>query len=244
MMLLAASIAALVIGPLLFQMSRVGSRSLGFLEGFTFITIAGLLCFSILPQAIGVGGVLAWGFAALGLMFPVGLERLFHHLARQVHLLILLIGIAGLAVHAVIDGVALAIGGLSGPDDVEVWQHLGRRGPGENLAFAVVLHRFPLGLAVWYLLVPALGMRSALAVLAVLSGGTALGYMMGPNLMFGMQGSGIAWFQAFVAGSILHVIIYEPGHHRHGISDTSRSLEKWPDRIGLICGLALLYVYL
>ncbi len=243
-MLLASSLAALVIGPLLFQLSRVGSRTLGFLEGFTFITIAGLLGLSILPQAIGSGGALAWLFATLGLIFPTALERLFHHLARQVHLLILLIGVAGLVTHAAIDGVALAMAGFEGPDNIEGWLHLGRENTSESLAFAVVLHRFPLGLAVWYLLAPNLGTRAALAVLGALSAGTVIGFLLGPDLMPTAQGAGIAWFQAFVAGSILHIIIYEPGHHQHGIADESRSLEKWPDRVGLICGLVLLYVYL
>jgi zinc transporter ZupT len=243
-MLLAASIAALVIGPLLFQISRVGSRTLGFLEGFTFITIAGLLGFSILPQAIGAGGLSAWAFVTLGLIFPIGLERAFHHLARQVHFLILLVGVAGLVVHAAIDGVALAMASAPGADDIDGWMHLGRRNDGDSLAFAVILHRFPLGLAVWYLLAPAVGTRPALTVLGLLTAGTFFGYLMGPGLMAAAQGTGIAWFQAFVAGSILHVIIYEPGHHKHLASDDSRSLEKWPDRIGLICGLVLLYVYL
>jgi hypothetical protein len=71
-----------------------------------------------------------------------------------------------------------------------------------------------------------------------------VGYVIGPELVTAGQGSGLAWFQAFVAGSILHVIIYEPGHHKHHAGDDSLNLEKWPDRIGLICGLALLYVYL
>jgi zinc transporter ZupT len=228
-MLLAASIAALIIGPVLFQITKADSRTLGFLEGFTFITIAGLLCFSILPQAIGVGGVVAWMFAVLGLLFPIGLERLFHHLARQVHLVILLVGVTGLAVHAVIDGVALAVGGLDVPHDAELWWHLGHREGGDNLAFAVVLHRFPLGLAVWYLLAPTLGMVSAIVVLGVLTAGTLIGFALGPELMSATQ---------------LHIIIYEPGHHKHAVSDRSQNLKKWPDRIGLVCGLVMLYVYL
>lgn len=243
-MLFAASIAALVIGPALFQISRVGSRAVGFLEGFTFITLAGLLCFSILPQAITGGGDAAWAFALLGLLFPVGLERLFHHLARQVHLVILLMGVAGLTVHAVIDGVALAMADMNGSADLWDWIYPGHRGSGDDLALAVVLHRFPLGLAVWYLLVPALGAVSAITVLVVLAAGTAFGFFLGPDLAATTQGTGIAWFQAFVAGSILHVIIYEPGHHKYPISEHSPNLEKWPDRIGLVCGLVLLYVYL
>ena len=241
-MLLIASIAALIIGPVLFQFSRVGARAFKFLEGFSFITIAGLLCFGILPQAIGIGGIFAWGFAALGLIFPIGLERLFHGLEKQAHLLILLLGMIGLAVHAGIDGIALTAGPLAGTG-VESWWHAGHREGGEDLAVAVILHRFPLGLAVWYLLSPALGRSVAAAVLAAMAGATVVGYMVGPDMASSLQGAGIAWFQAFVAGSILHVVIYETGHHKHAHEHHGVALEKWPDRIGIICGLVTLYVY-
>jgi zinc transporter ZupT len=243
-MLLAASAIALLIGPLLFQLTRAGSRALGFFEGFAFITIVGLLCFGMLPQAIGTGGALAWFFAGLGLLFPVALEKLFHHLARQVHLLILLIGVAGLAMHAAIDGVALSMEGISIADQGTAWWKTGHRESGDYLALAVVFHRFPLGLAVWYLLAPTLGKRFALYVLAVLIIATLIGYSFGSVLIGASSGVGIAYFQAFVAGSILHVVIYEPGHHKHSTTDPGQNLEKWPDRIGLVLGLVLLYVYL
>jgi zinc transporter ZupT len=243
--LLAASIFALLIGPLLFQMARAGPRAFAFLEGFTFITIAGLLCFSILPQAIVVGGPPAWSFAIVGLLFPIVLERLFHRLAREVHLLILTVGVAGLAVHAALDGVALALNAQPGLAPASAWLH----GGGEerivgSLALAVVLHRFPVGLAVWYLLAPALGMRSAIAVLALLAAGTGLGFLIAPDIQQSLPSHGLGWFQAFVAGSILHVIIYEPGHHKPHPGRRPSRLYKWPDRMGLICGLVLLYIYL
>jgi len=241
-MLLVASIAALMIGPALFQISQVGARTFKVLEGFSFITIAGLLCFGILPQAIGAGGTLSWVFAVVGLIFPIGLERLFHGLAKQVHLLILSLGMIGLAVHAGIDGIALAAGQLAGADAQAWWQS----GPGsgdETLAMAVILHRFPLGLAVWYLLSPTLGRSTAVAVLVALAGATAIGFFFGAGFAAALHGPGLAWFQAFVAGSILHVVIYEPGHHQHPHEHKSVALEKWPDRIGIVFGLVALYVY-
>ena len=80
-------------------------------------------------------------------------------------------------------------------------------------------------------------------VLTVMAGSTAVGFVFGPDLMPALQGPGIAWFQSFVAGSILHVVIYEPGHHKHAHEQHGVALEKWPDRIGIICGLIALYVY-
>jgi hypothetical protein len=243
-MLLAASIAALLLGPLLFQVTSSGSRTLAFFDGFAFIAIAGLLCFGILPQAISAGGAAAWLLAGLGLLFPIGLERLFHRLARQAHMVVLLLGVAGLAVHAAIDGVALAAGNLITLEDQQNWGHLGHRHGSNYLAMAVVLHRIPLGLAVWYLLAGTLGRTVAWGVLLALIVGTLSGYALGPDLISTMGGDSIAFFQAFVAGSILHVLIYEPQHGVVGSSHPSESLARWPHRIGLICGLLLLYVYL
>jgi hypothetical protein len=241
-MLLIASIAALLIGPALFQFSHVGARTFKVLEGFSFITIAGLLCFGIMPQAIGAGGIFAWIFIALGLIFPIGLERLFHGLEKQVHLLILSLGMVGLAVHAGIDGIALVAGTLEGAGTETPW-FAGHREGGEYLAMAVILHRFPLGLAVWYLLSPTLGRAVAIAVLTVMAAATAVGYLYGSELIPAFQGSVIAWFQSFVAGSILHVVIYEPGHHKHAHAHQGVALEKWPDRIGIVLGLIALYAY-
>jgi zinc transporter ZupT len=243
-MLLAASIVSLLIGPLLFQITHVGSRALGFLEGFAFITICGLLCFGILPPSIASGGYGAWAFMLCGLAFPVILEKLFHQLARQVHLIILIVSIAGLAVHAAIDGVVLAAGAAPLAAATDAFWRVGHRHESEYLALAVVLHRFPLGLAVWYLLAPALGRRAALWVLGLLMVGTLLGFVFGQSIVATLPGNAVAWFQAFVAGSILHVVIYEPGHHQHGQEQKSERIEKWPDRIGIVCGLVLLYVYL
>ncbi len=224
-----------------FRFANVGTRAYQVIEGFSFITIVGLLCFGIMPQAIGAGGVYAWLFAALGLIFPIGLERLFRGLEKQVHLLILSLGMVGLAVHAGIDGIALAAGQLGGTE-TQAWWQTGHRDEGDYLAMAVILHRFPLGLAVWYLLSPALGRRLAVAVLAALGGATVIGYALGTGLASAIEGTGVAWFQAFVAGSILHVVIYEPGHHKHAYDPQGIALEKWPDRMGIVCGLVTVYV--
>jgi len=239
-MLLTVGIAALFFGPLLCQIARVGPRAFGFLEGFSFITLVGLLCFGILPQAIGVGGSAAIAFALVGLVFPIGLEKLFGRLAKQAHLAILALGMLGLLVHAGIDGVALAAGHVA---DAAPWWRAGHREEGEYLALAVILHRFPVGLAIWTLALPVLGRSAAIMALVALAAATLIGYVFGPEVVATMDGTGIAWFQAFVAGSILHVVIYEPGHGRHAHAHHAHTLEKWPDRIGIVCGLALLYVY-
>ncbi len=230
---LAGSLAALVVGPLLYQFGRLGPQAAAFLGGFTFITIAGLLGFSILPEAVSVGAWPAWLFLLAGLGFPVLLESRLHRFAHQAHVAILVVSIAGLAVHAFVDGIALAFP-AAGEDLHAGHEH------GGDLGLAVLLHRFPVGLAIWFLLAPEHGTRLALLTLAAMMFATVAGFMAGGSLAGLLSTPGLAWFQAFVAGSILHVIVYEPGHHHSG----RETLAKWPDRFGLICGLALLYIYL
>lgn len=230
---LLAAIAALLIGPILLQLGRLGPRVAGLLDGFTFISIAGLLGFGILPEALAAGGMVAALFAAVGLIFPWALEKQFHRAAPSAHLFILWLGIAGLAVHAMVDGLALASGAGEAVAD-------GHDHGGAELGLAVILHRLPVGLAVWHLLAPSLGHRFALFVLGLMCAATGAGFWLAPHWFAWLDGNAVAWFQAFVAGSILHMIVYEPAHH----AEPSAAVVRWPDRIGLLIGLALLYVYL
>lgn len=229
---LLTSLVALVIGPVLLQFGRLGPQTSAFLGGFTFISIAGLLGFSILPESIAAGGWIAWPFILLGLVFPALLESQLHRFASQAHAVILVLGIVGLAIHSLVDGVALAL-----PDAGEAGHGHGHEG---DLALAVILHRFPVGLAVWFLLNGGSGRRPALLALAAMMLATLVGFLAGSSWSTLLATPALAWFQAFVAGSILHVIIYEPGHHHGG----RELVAKWPDRFGLLCGLALLYLYL
>jgi len=227
---LLASLLALAVGPLLLQFGRLGPQAAAFLGGFTFISIAGLLGFSILPEAVAAGGWIAWPCLLLGLAFPALLESQLHRFARQAHAVILVLGVTGLAAHSLVDGIALAL-----PDAGEVAH--GHKG---DLALAVVLHRFPVGLAVWFLLARDKGQWFAMLALAAMMLATIAGFAAGGAWSVLLTTPALAWFQAFVAGSILHVIIYEPGHHHAG----REVVAKWPDRFGLLCGLALLYLYL
>jgi zinc transporter ZupT len=227
---LLASLVALAIGPVLLQFARLGPQAAAFLGGFTFVSIAGLLGFNIVPEAVASGGWFAWPCLLLGLAFPALLESQLHRFAGRAHSAILILGVAGLAAHSLVDGVALGLPHAAGAG----------HGHDDDLALAVVLHRFPVGLAVWFLLSGAKGLRIASFALAVMMLATIAGFAAGGAWSILLTTPALAWFQAFVAGSILHVIIYEPGHHHGG----GEVVAKWPDRFGLLCGLALLYLYL
>ena len=230
---LLAAILALLAGPLLFEIGRLGSRTSAFLDGFAFITISGLFVFSILPEAIASGGIATWVFAALGLGFPLLVERFFHNAAHRAHLAFLVLGLLGLIAHCMLDGLIL-LGA----------QPAGEAGhpAGKELGLAVILHNMPKGIALWFLLVPVFGRRVAAGVLLLLIGGTGTGYLGGQPVLTWLVGPHVAWFQAFVSGSILHVVLHGVAAHDHPVPDIVPP--KWPERLGLICGLLFLFAYL
>lgn len=232
-MLLFAAIGALCCGPLLFVWGGLSPRTGAFLDGFAFITVAGLFMFGILPEAIQAGGMATWGFVTLGLAFPLTVEHFFHGAAHRAHRVFLGLGLLGLVVHCLVDGLILLGVEPLGP---------GALGASQELALAVVLHNLPKGIALWCLLVPVFGPVLAGGVLAALAGGTALGYLYGESALTLLSGPGLGWFQAFVAGSILHVVVH--GMAAHESPAPNLLLPKWPERLGLLLGLGLLFAYL
>jgi hypothetical protein len=245
-MLLFAAIAALLAGPLIVSLGAVGLRASAFIDGFVFITVAGLFLFGVLPEASRVAGPVAWACAAAGFVLPVVLESGFVRAARQAHRAILALGVAGLVLHQLLDGVALVSGDASAAH--------GHAGHGDDLALAVVVHNLPVGVAVWFLLAPNFGVWRTLAVFAVLAGGTVAGFLMGPGMLVTLEAPGVAAAQALLAGSILHVVLHgmsTPHRHLpglgHGHSTTApagASPPRWAERLGVLAGLGLLSAWL
>jgi hypothetical protein len=100
----------------------------------------------------------------------------------------------------------------------------------------------PKGIALWFLLAPAFGRRVAGAVLVLLVGSTWLGYRLGDSVLELLTGPGVAWFQAFVAGSIFHVVLHGVTAHEHAVPGVV--LPRWPERVGQLGGLVFLFAYL
>ncbi|MCC5794291.1 MAG: hypothetical protein JJT85_06080 [Chromatiales bacterium] len=244
-MLLVAAILALLAGPLLFRLARHRAGPMAFLDGLTLVTIVGLSVFSILPEAIAIAGPSAWVLAGLGLLFPTAVERLFTAAVHRIHMAVLVLAITGLALHAVIDGLIL-LGGEAGHSHSHSHGHSHGHGlgAGEHLALSVVLHNLPKGLALWYLLAPAFGTPRALGVLLLLSAATLSGYLAGDGLLAALDAPALAWFQAFVAGSILHVVLHGAGAHAHDAEETREGRQRLASRLGLVGGMLLLWLAL
>ena len=80
----------------------------------------------------------------------------------------------------------------------------------EGIAFA------PVGLVIWWLISPRHGELAAAAALVSIPVATALGYVAGIEFLGEWHSQGLELYQAFVAGSLIHVVFHQGRHdHQH-----------------------------
>ncbi len=193
-MTLILSIVSLLLGPLIYAAGRKNKIARRLLDGLIILSIAVIIFVQIIPEALTQGGVTAILIIVLGLAFPMLLERLFRRATDTAHLMIVALAAIGLFVHAAVDGLAL----------------LTENGVG--LAYAIVLHRLPVGMAIWWVVRPGLGTPIAVGVFALVILATTAGYFMGESVVQLAEARTLALFQAFVSGSLIHVVIFGVKH--------------------------------
>jgi uncharacterized membrane protein YraQ (UPF0718 family) len=223
--LLILSIAALLTGPLLLGLARRVDRryqawALDGVDGFVLATVGALLVVEVLPEAWERSGWPVLLAVTAGLVGPTLLERFLHKAARAVHTAALSLGVLGLALHAGLDGVVLAEGMGHG---------------GGSLAMAVLVHRLPEGLTIWWLLSPGYGPRVAGAVLLAVAAATAGGLAFAPHIEWLSNSTSMGWIEAFVSGSLLHVVVHRP----HPMIKAMPAGWRWASGLGAVAGLAL-----
>lgn len=250
-----ASIFALALGPLIYQTFGPMRRTDRIVSGFILVVIASTLLVEVIPEAYDEIGYLSIILALIGFSGPTLIEKLFTRAANQTHSITILLGITGLIFHACLDGAALQTEGTG-------HQH-------ENLSLAIILHRLPVGLTIWWLLKPLIGEKFALLTLFTMAVATIGGFYLSVPLYQTISGSSFIMLQAFISGSLMHVILHKP--HADGCMHTSQTHEhshvhqhqtnnsggiiaylasKAPDRwelVGMISGLTLaltLHTYL
>lgn len=200
MLLLVISLLALVGGPLLFRLADRAHWALLGLDGFIMVTVAGLVLMHVVPHSVEVAGPWALGMALAGFLGPGLIERHLHRAARSTHLATLLLACIGLLVHEFFDGVALGLPEAGHGHDDE----------SSILAIAVVLHRLPLAVTVWWLLRPVLGAAAAAGTLAGLGLATVAGFAFAGTVAPLMEEAWTGLLQCLVAGSLLHVVVHRP----------------------------------
>jgi uncharacterized protein len=248
--LLVLSIVALALGPGIVAFAGARSWVLALVDGFVLVTIGGIALIHILPHALLSCGIWAFVGAGIGLLLPSLAHGRDDHGARGADTSkarpAMALALLGIAMHAFLDGSAFTEHG-------DAHEH----GP-ELLGLAVVLHRIPEGLAIWWLARPRRGgAMSAVLALALVAVATVLGAHFGGELVHGARASVFSFVQAIVAGSLLHVIVHHApasldrpkgrethdahdAHHPHD-AHGGRGLQLAP-ALGALGGVALLVV--
>lgn len=145
------------------------------------------------------------GAMALGLVMPIAINRVSHGIANKTGTLSIIAGFLGFFLHALLEGASL------NTDQ-----------PINTLPIAI--HRIAVGVMIWWILRPRYGAIIAMAGIAGLLVTTSSGYFLSGVLANEFVGS--SYFQAFVAGSLLHVIFHESRHGGPHSHDTSESEDK------------------
>ena len=222
-MLLALSIVALLAGPAVYTYGRRNRIARQVLDGFIFITIAGIVTVHIIPEALLGGGSLAILFLALGIAFPVILERGLHGSFHAAHGLVLALAALGLVIHAGLDGIALLPSG------------------DRELAYAVILHRLPVGMAIWWSLRPNLGLTAALIAFAMIIAASVASFALGAPIVDLAEARSVAWLQAFISGSLIHIVAFGVSHDHEKHVEPVAQFQDWGYRLGILIGLFLVF---
>ena len=201
---LVISILMLAAAPAVYWFSQSFRGVWKLANRFLILLVASIVVLHLLPESIRVIGLKASALALAGLFLPSLMERLWRPEAPLIHRLTLCLAVTGLALHGMMDGAALAVPG----------------GQGTAMQWAVLLHRLPAAILIWGVFRPAYGRALASAILIILALFTWIGFLCGMNLLYTlMPWGGLHYFQALVAGSLLHIAFDQhenDGHHRHG----------------------------
>lgn len=198
-MLLSFSLVALLVGPFLVGLFPYNRRLDNFLFAFVLVSVGGLLLLDVLPEIWEHIGYALIPMVLLGFFGPGLIEITFRRAADKAHSLAIFLGITGLMIHAMLDGAAIITNDTN-----------------PMLAYAVILHRIVVGLSIWWIVQPQWGNFRTWLVFGFMFIATVIGYYAGEQQLTGLHNNIIDYFQAFISGTLLHVIIHRPHVDDHG----------------------------
>lgn len=182
-----------VIGAMLYRSLHRRDRAVHLVDGFVYFAVPALVAVQIIPHVIEERSGLLLVLVAAGAAVPSLVERASHLLERYTDDLAILVGLSGLLVHEALEGAAFApLGSTVDP----------------AFAWAVILHRVPAGLVIWWLIRPRHGIPLAAVAVGSLVVATLAGFLVGNELLGPVHGPGVERYQAFVSGTLLHVIFH------------------------------------
>lgn len=187
-----------VAGALLYVSMHHRERTMRLLDSAVLMVLPILVALQVAVHVWSEGTIAPVVAVAGGAGLLALIERLSRTLARYTDDLTILFGVAGLALHALLEGSALT--GDASPAFV----------------LAVVVHRVTVGLLIWWLVMPRHGAIAAGLGVAAIVGATLAGYLAGGAVVTEASFLDPAVFESFVAGTLLHVVFHQGRQdHRH-----------------------------
>lgn len=214
--LTALSVLSLLLGAVLPGWLRGGAWP-GLWQGLVLGAVGGLVAVVVLPETVRVAGPAALLVAMIGVALPSLLGRAGASTRGLDERFTLGAALLALLIHTALDGVGLASAARPSSSGVA-------------LGLAIVAHRFPVGLALWLVALPRYGAKGAALILGLVGATTFVGYGIGDLVLPSAESTGLQLFQAFVAGSLFHVLLHTPEVPRRGRF-------RWDELIGTAVGL-------
>jgi len=164
------------------------------------VALALVIAFLLVPEVVDGLGLLSLVLIGAGYLVPGLLEAAVRGAARAFHTISLLFALAGLMLHAALDGAGLAGSATQAT---------------AFLGLAIVMHRFSMGLALWLMVWPVFGRRAAAGVLLLVALATGTGYLLSSQLLTLQQGNAVLVLQSLIVGTILHSLLHREHAHFH-----------------------------
>jgi uncharacterized membrane protein YraQ (UPF0718 family) len=221
------SFAALALGPLLVALARRHAWSMVLIDSFCVIAVSGFAVLHLLPECAASVGWSVIPLALVGFLAPTLAERGLHRSSAQIHRFVLVLALLGVAAHSILDGVFLHAG-AHGHDHAHEHAH-SHAHTHSTTAWAIILHRIPEGIGIWWIVPRTLGWPATLLVLAVSVSSTIAGFFLSHDIE-AISTSGLSMLQALLAGSLLHVVL-------HAHIPAPRDRQRW--HFSSVAGAAL-----
>jgi len=223
-LLLAIATLALVVGPLLERGARQRPRLAGLVDGLTVGGIVVVSLLHLMPESTAHLGLWAPLLLLLGLLLPLGTERLLHLRWQGWRITVGALIVVLFVAHLLVEGAALA-----------------STANNERLALATVLvvaaHNLPLGVLLWGQTKRRFG--SSWSAVVLFSVGAITWF--GPQLLPIEESTFSAFCSAILAGGLLHLVLQ---HESSEVSPADRPRRNAWAAVGAVGAAWLLIQYL
>ena len=187
-------------GPLLFSWFSSSHSVARTVDRTIVVVLVVMVVVLLIPEIVMPLGTWALALLVLGYLLPGLLEKMVARAAETLHLFSLYIALAGLLLHAMLDGAGLAGSELR---------------DSSGLAVAIVLHRFSVGMMLWMIIQPVFGNRIAWLTLLGMAVATVLGFFFSETLLPLAGDVFVLSLQAVIIGTIIHSLVHRGHVHRH-----------------------------